>query len=70
MIVSCRSIRLIVAIFTALAHEGWTMVEGVQAGAGKNDAHSFIFAWSDEVEAKPPTFFALSFPRELFRLCG
>ncbi len=40
------------------------MVDGVSVGSSKKAAHSMVFSWGEAVEANPPRFFALSFPRK------
>ncbi|WWC71904.1 uncharacterized protein I206_105863 [Kwoniella pini CBS 10737] len=55
-------IRLLIALFSILGIHGWTLVENVQAGGSKKDAHNLLFSYSAEASMNPPLFFALSIP--------
>ncbi|RSH91725.1 hypothetical protein EHS25_009094 [Saitozyma podzolica] len=56
------SVRLMIALLTALATHGWTVVDRVAAGSTKRDVHNLLFQYSAEVQTIPPAFFALSIP--------
>ncbi|OCF32226.1 hypothetical protein I316_06140 [Kwoniella heveanensis BCC8398] len=56
------SIRLLLAILSILGIHGWTLVQSVQAGGSKKDAHNLLFAYAQETSVLPPLFFALSIP--------
>ncbi|KAK6909474.1 hypothetical protein I203_103493 [Kwoniella mangroviensis CBS 8507] len=56
------SIRLLIALMSILGIHGWTLVENVQAGGSKKDAHNLLFSYSPETSINPPLFFALSLP--------
>ncbi|WVQ67042.1 uncharacterized protein L199_005235 [Kwoniella botswanensis] len=56
------SIRLLIALMSILGIHGWTLVENVQAGGTKKDAHNFLFSYSPQTSMNPPLFFALSLP--------
>jgi hypothetical protein len=56
------SIRLILKLLTALSVHGWTLVDRMQASGVKYDNHNLLFAHSPEIQALPPTYFALSIP--------
>ncbi|WWD03590.1 hypothetical protein V865_001644 [Kwoniella europaea PYCC6329] len=56
------SIRLLIALMSILGIHGWTLIENVQAGGSKKDAHNLLFSYSPETSMNPPLFFALSLP--------
>ncbi|WVF73198.1 hypothetical protein IAT40_008017 [Kwoniella sp. CBS 6097] len=56
------SIRLLLAILSILGIHGWTLVESIQAGGSKKDAHNLLFSYAQETSLIPPLFFALSIP--------
>ncbi|WVW86032.1 hypothetical protein I302_108070 [Kwoniella bestiolae CBS 10118] len=56
------SIRLLIALLSIIGIHGWTLVENVQAGGSKKDAHNLLFSYSPETSINPPLFFALSIP--------
>ncbi|ORX40706.1 hypothetical protein BD324DRAFT_678147 [Kockovaella imperatae] len=56
------SIRLILAVLTALGVHGWTVEDSIQAGTSKKGCHNLLFSNSPDIFATPPAFFALSFP--------
>ncbi|KAL1409965.1 hypothetical protein Q8F55_003964 [Vanrija albida] len=58
-----ESIRLILAIFTALGQHGWSLVGDVRASSGKLDTHNFVFAYCPTSTTIPPLFFAVTFPQ-------
>ena len=64
-LLTCRSIRLVLALLTSLGTQGWQLVEKVQATGFKTDHHNLLFVHSAEMAQIPPAFFAISIPREL-----
>ncbi|WVR00368.1 hypothetical protein IAU59_007511 [Kwoniella sp. CBS 9459] len=56
------TIRLVLAILSILGIHGWTLIESIQAGASKKDAHNLLFSYAQEISLMPPLFFALSIP--------
>ncbi|CAK9786019.1 hypothetical protein CC85DRAFT_95909 [Cutaneotrichosporon oleaginosum] len=57
-----ESIRLLLAIFTALARHGFTMVGGIQPATSKPESHNLLFTYTPDIEEIPPLFFAVSLP--------
>ncbi|BEJ11356.1 hypothetical protein CspHIS471_0107780 [Cutaneotrichosporon sp. HIS471] len=63
-----ESIRLLLAIFSALAHHGYTMIGTVQPAVSKPESHNLLFTYTPDVEEVPPLLFAVTLPRQLARL--
>ncbi|BEI80275.1 hypothetical protein CcaverHIS002_0108040 [Cutaneotrichosporon cavernicola] len=57
-----ESIRLLLVIFSALAHHGYTMVGTVQPAVSKPESHNLLFTYTPNVEEVPPLFFAVTLP--------
>ncbi|KAL7418322.1 hypothetical protein Q5752_006780 [Cryptotrichosporon argae] len=57
-----ESIRLILAVLTALGTCGWALVDNLQAALAKNDSHNLLFAHSPDTAAIPPLYFAVTLP--------
>ncbi|GMK54750.1 hypothetical protein CspeluHIS016_0113360 [Cutaneotrichosporon spelunceum] len=58
-----ESIRLLLAIFSALAHHGYTMLGAVQPAVSRPESHSLLFTYTANVEQVPPLFFAVTLPQ-------
>ncbi|KAK4686272.1 hypothetical protein P7C73_g3858, partial [Tremellales sp. Uapishka_1] len=56
------TIRMILAVMTALGVHGWTLVDNVQAASSKKDSHNLLFSYSAEVALNPPLYFAITLP--------
>nr|ODN94049.1 hypothetical protein L203_00223 [Cryptococcus depauperatus CBS 7841] len=56
------TIRLLLGLFKVLGKYGWTLLESIYAGGGKNDTHNLLFSYTPETVLVPPVFFALSIP--------